>query len=116
MPISSALAKSFCLSGLSFASHDIVAAEVSRPSSVFAADLDGDADLDVLCDNEPDTESDTETDADVDGLAEEVVAALGEEVQGGACIVAQLTGYLRESKGGTEIVGEDVIRIRCTGN
>ncbi len=47
---------------------------------------------------------------------QEVVAALGEEVQGGACIVAQLTGYLRESKGGTEIVGEDVIRIRCTGN
>lgn len=45
--------------------------------------------------------------------SQEVLAALGEAVQDGACIVAQLTGNLRESAGATEIVGEDVIRINC---
>jgi hypothetical protein len=47
---------------------------------------------------------------------QEVIAALGEAVQDGVCIVAQLTGNLRESVGGTEIVGEDLIRINCKGN
>jgi hypothetical protein len=47
---------------------------------------------------------------------QEVIAALGEAVLDGACLVAQLTGNLRESFGGTEIVGEDVIRINCKGN
>lgn len=46
---------------------------------------------------------------------QEVIAALGEAVLDGACLVAQLTGNLRESFGGTEIVGEDVIRINCKG-
>jgi hypothetical protein len=46
---------------------------------------------------------------------QEVIAALGEAVQDGACIVAELTGNLRESDGGTGIVGEDVIRINCKG-
>ena len=47
---------------------------------------------------------------------QEVIAALGEAVQDGACIVVQLTGNLRASVGGTEIVGEDLIRINCKGN
>ena len=42
-----------------------------------------------------------------------VLAGLGGAVQNGDCVAAQLTGYLRESAGGTEIIGEDVIRIRC---
>ena len=45
--------------------------------------------------------------------SQEVLTALGEAVQDGACIVAQLTGNLRESAGATEIVGEDIIRINC---
>lgn len=44
---------------------------------------------------------------------QEILAALGETIQDGDCIVAQLTGNLRESAGGTEIIGEDVIRINC---
>ena len=44
---------------------------------------------------------------------QEIVAALGETIQDGDCIVAQLTGNLRESAGGTEFIGEDVIRIVC---
>lgn len=45
-----------------------------------------------------------------------VVAALGGTVQNRACLVAQLTGNLRESAGGAEIVGEDVVRIKCKGH
>ena len=37
-----------CLSAVSFASHDIVESEADGPNSVFAADLDGDGDVDVL--------------------------------------------------------------------
>ena len=44
---------------------------------------------------------------------QEIVEALGETIQDGDCIVAQLTGSLRESAGATEFVGEDVIRIVC---
>jgi hypothetical protein len=54
-------------------------------------------------------------DATLKFKTQEVVEALGEAVQDGACIVAQLTGNLREGAGGTEIVGEDVIRISCKG-
>ena len=38
----------FCLSGVSFAPHDIFVNESGRSMSVFAADLDGDGDVDVL--------------------------------------------------------------------
>ncbi len=44
---------------------------------------------------------------------QEIVEALGETIQDGDCIVAQLTGSLRESAGGTDFIGEDVIRIVC---
>ena len=46
---------------------------------------------------------------------QEIVTVLGEAVQNDACVVAELTGNLRESVGGTEFVGEDVIRINCAG-
>ena len=52
-------------------------------------------------------------DATLKFATQDVVAALGTVVEDGACVVAQLTGSLRESAGGTEFVGEDVIRIRC---
>ena len=42
-----------------------------------------------------------------------VLAALGGAVQDGDRVVAQRTGNLRESAGGTEFIGEDVIRINC---
>ena len=54
-------------------------------------------------------------DATLKFATQDVVAALGTVVEDGACVVAQLTGSLRESAGGTEFVGEDVIRIRCKG-
>lgn len=44
---------------------------------------------------------------------QEVIAALGNAVQDGACLVVELTGNLREEAGGTAIVGEDVMRILC---
>lgn len=44
---------------------------------------------------------------------QEVIAALGNSVQDGACLVVELTGNLREEAGGTAIVGEDVMRILC---
>ena len=44
---------------------------------------------------------------------QEIVAALGGDLQDGACVVVELTGQLRESAGGTQIVGEDVLRIVC---
>jgi hypothetical protein len=46
---------------------------------------------------------------------QEVVASLGDAVQDGACVVVELTGNLKESAGGTPIVGEDVMRILCKG-
>ena len=52
-------------------------------------------------------------DATIKFDTQEVLAALGETIQDGVCIVAQLTGNLRESAGGTGIVGEDLIRINC---
>lgn len=42
-----------------------------------------------------------------------LIAALGDSVQNGACVIVKLTGNLRESFGGTDIVGEDVMRIGC---
>ena len=46
---------------------------------------------------------------------QEVVAALGDAVQDDACVVVELTGNLRETAGGTDIIGEDVMRILCKG-
>jgi len=46
---------------------------------------------------------------------QEVVTALGDAVQDGACVVTELTGNLRESAGSRRIVGEDVMRILCKG-
>lgn len=46
---------------------------------------------------------------------QEVVAGFGEDVLDGACLVAELTGNLRESFGGNDIVGEDLLVVRCRG-
>ncbi len=38
----------YCLSGVAFSTHEIIANDAFGASSVYAADLDGDDDLDVL--------------------------------------------------------------------
>lgn len=52
-------------------------------------------------------------DATLKFKAQEILAAVGTDLRDGDCVVAELTGNLRESAGGTEIVGEDVFRINC---
>jgi hypothetical protein len=80
--------------------------DVATPYSPFAGKQDCDLDCTSMG-------PDGYMDATLKFKTQEVIAALGTAVLDGACVVAELTGNLRESAGGTEIVGEDVIRIKC---
>jgi hypothetical protein len=82
--------------------------DVTMPVEPFTGKEDCDTDCLVTA---PDTIPDLTLKFDL----QEVVANLGDAVQDGACVVVELTGNLRESAGGTAIVGEDVMRILCKG-
>ncbi|MEN8167054.1 MAG: hypothetical protein ABFR65_06195 [Pseudomonadota bacterium] len=82
--------------------------DVTTPFEPFVGKQDCDVDCSVLG---PDGLPDLTLKFDLQA----VVTALGDAVQDGACVVAELTGNLRESAGGKQIVGEDVMRVLCKG-